>query len=189
MPPISACEDDDGTPNHQVTRFQAIAPTRPAKITVVVTTPASTMPFATVAATVIEMKAPAKFSIAAMPTATRGFSAPVAIVVAIAFAVSWKPLVKSKTSATDHHEHDDDVPRAHGAESIGPRGPSCGARSQLDHDLPARARFDFGTMGDNVIPETRERLEARLAELRPQVEEAAKIEAALAALKTARARR
>src|SRR4051812_34803087 len=54
-PPISACEDDDGIPNHHVVRFQAIAPTKPAKITVVVTTPESTMPFATVAATVIEM--------------------------------------------------------------------------------------------------------------------------------------
>ena len=38
-------------------------------------------------------------------------------------------------------------------------------------------------MADNVIPETQARLEARLAELRPAIEEAAKIEAALAALK------
>lgn len=38
-------------------------------------------------------------------------------------------------------------------------------------------------MGENVIDETRARLETRLAELRPQLEEAAKIEAALAALK------
>jgi hypothetical protein len=36
---------------------------------------------------------------------------------------------------------------------------------------------------ENVIDETRERLEARLAELRPAVEEAAKIQAALSALK------
>jgi hypothetical protein len=34
-----------------------------------------------------------------MGTAIFGFSAPVAIVVAIALAVSWKPLVKSKPSA------------------------------------------------------------------------------------------
>src|SRR3954464_11739054 len=88
IPPISACEDDDGTPNHQVTRFQTIAPTSPAKIIVVVTTSASTIPFATVAATVIEMKAPAKLSTAATVTATRGLKAPVAIVVAIALAVS-----------------------------------------------------------------------------------------------------
>src|SRR3954470_21250799 len=100
MPPISACDDDDGTPNHHVTRFQVIAPIRPAKIAVVVMTPASTMPLATVAATVIEMKAPAKLRIAATPTATFGFSAPVAMVVAIALAVSWKPFVKSNTSAT-----------------------------------------------------------------------------------------
>ena len=26
-PPISACEDDDGRPKYQVSRFQAIAPT------------------------------------------------------------------------------------------------------------------------------------------------------------------
>ena len=40
---------------------------------------------------------------------------------------------------------------------------------------------------DHVIDETRERLEKRLEELRPAVEEAAKIEAALKALKAARA--
>ena len=34
-----------------------------------------------------------------MVTAIFGLSAPVAIVVAIALAVSWKPLVKSKPSA------------------------------------------------------------------------------------------
>jgi hypothetical protein len=56
-------------------------------------------------------------------------------------------------------------------------------RSQLDHDWPARGRFHPENMGENVIDETRERLEARLQELRPQLEEAAKIEAALAALK------
>ena len=38
-------------------------------------------------------------------------------------------------------------------------------------------------MGENVIDDTRERLEARLEELRPHVEEAARIQAALAALK------
>src|SRR5690349_21078614 len=100
MPPISACDDEDGMPNHQVIRFHVMAPMRPAKIAVGVTTPASTIPLATVAATVIEMKAPTKLRIAATPTATFGFSAPVAMVVAIALAVSWKPFVKSNTSAT-----------------------------------------------------------------------------------------
>ena len=98
-PPISACDDDDGKPNHHVARFQQIAPTSPPNTTVAVIAPASTMPPATVAATLSEMNAPTKFRIAAMVTATFGLSAPVAIVVAIAFAVSWKPFVKSKLSA------------------------------------------------------------------------------------------
>jgi hypothetical protein len=38
-------------------------------------------------------------------------------------------------------------------------------------------------MGDDVIDETRSRLEARLEELRPALEEASRIQAALAALK------
>ena len=50
--------------------------------------PASTIPPATVAATLSEMNAPMKFRIAAIVTATLGLSAPVAIVVAIALAVS-----------------------------------------------------------------------------------------------------
>jgi hypothetical protein len=87
-PPMSACEDDDGRPNHHVPRFQQIAPTRPPKTTVGVMTSASTMPPATVAATSSEMNAPTKLRIAAMATATFGFSAPVAMVVAIALAVS-----------------------------------------------------------------------------------------------------
>ena len=39
------------------------------------------------------MNAPAKFRIDASATARRGLSARVAIVVAIALAVSWKPFV------------------------------------------------------------------------------------------------
>ena len=76
-----------------------MAPTRPPNTTVGVMTSALTMPLATVAATESEMNTPTKFRIAAMVTATLGGSAPVAIVVAIAFAVSWKPLVKSKPRA------------------------------------------------------------------------------------------
>src|SRR3954451_6311815 len=59
-PPISAWEELDGSPYHQVIRFHEIAPTRPPKTTVGVTAPASTMPLATVAATFSEMNAPAK---------------------------------------------------------------------------------------------------------------------------------
>ena len=63
-------------------------------------TSASTIPLATVAATSSETKAPTKLSTAAISTAARGDSARVETVVAIEFAVSWKPLVKSKKSAT-----------------------------------------------------------------------------------------
>ena len=82
------------------------------------------MPLATVAATVIEMKAPTKFRTAATPTATFGFSAPVAIVVAMAFAVSWNPLVKSKTSATATTSTTMMSPVLTRAESIGVRRPA-----------------------------------------------------------------
>ena len=98
-PPIRACEDDDGSPNHQVARFQAIAPIRPANTIAGVISSASTMPLATVAATSSEMNAPTKLSAAAMVTAVRGCIARVEIDVATALAVSWKPLVKSKASA------------------------------------------------------------------------------------------
>src|SRR3954464_15682544 len=98
-PPISACEDDDGSPNHHVARFHEMAPIRPPCTTVGVIAPAATIPPAIVAATFSEMNAPANFRIAAIVTATLGGSAAVAIVVAIAFAVSWNPLVKSKLSA------------------------------------------------------------------------------------------
>ena len=98
-PPISACEELEGSPNHQVTRFQAIAPISPAKTIVGVITAASTTSLATVAATEIEMKAPTKLSSEAIPIATCGRAAPVEIEVATTFAVSWKPLVKSKASA------------------------------------------------------------------------------------------
>src|SRR5690349_12945968 len=98
-PPIKACEELDGNPNHQVTRFQVIAPIKPAKTIVGVITSASTTSLATVAATEIEMKAPMKLSRAANPIATCGRAAPVEIEVATTLAVSWKPLVKSKASA------------------------------------------------------------------------------------------
>src|SRR4051812_42906744 len=75
MPPIRACEDEEGSPNHQVARFQTIAPTKPAKTVNSVIAAASTMPLAIVAATASDRKAPTKFSPAAMATAKRGDSA------------------------------------------------------------------------------------------------------------------
>ena len=82
-----------------MTRFHAIAPISPAKITVVVIAAGSTTSLATVAATSSEMNAPAKLRTAAKATASRGGIARVEIEVATTLAVSWKPLVKSNASA------------------------------------------------------------------------------------------
>src|SRR4051795_10962875 len=98
-PPISACEELDGSPKYQVARFQMIAPMRPAKTIVGVIASAFTMPFATVAATCSEMKAPTKLRIAAIVTAMRGGTARVEIALATTLAVSWKPFVKSNARA------------------------------------------------------------------------------------------
>src|SRR6478735_12769621 len=54
----------------------------------------------TVRATSTDRNAPTRFSTADRPTATFGRSAPVAMDVAIALPVSWKPFVKSNASAT-----------------------------------------------------------------------------------------
>ena len=99
MPPISACDELDGMPSSQVSRFQVMPPTRPANTSSRVTSPASTSPLAMVAATAVERKAPTRFSDALSATATFGLRAPLAIEVAIAFPVSWKPFVKSKARA------------------------------------------------------------------------------------------
>src|SRR5918997_4248115 len=98
-PPNSACEELEGSPRSQVTRFHTIAPTSPAKITTGSMSVSSTRPPEMVFATWAERKAPITFRHPASATAVRGRNAPVAIDVAIAFAVSWKPFVKSKTSA------------------------------------------------------------------------------------------
>jgi hypothetical protein len=75
-----------------VIRFHRIAPINAANTSTSPPPPASTarftIPFAIVAATLIEMNAPTKFSTADINTATRGFNAPVAIDVATALAVS-----------------------------------------------------------------------------------------------------
>ena len=58
-----------------------------------------TMPPEIVFATVVDRNAPTMLSTADTATATRGRSAPVAIDVAMALAVSWKPFVKSNANA------------------------------------------------------------------------------------------
>ena len=93
-PPISACEEDDGSPKYHVIRFQVIAPSSPA---ITITSPWLPVPglmtSLTVCATFWPRKAPTKFITAAIVSATRGVSARVETDVAIALAASWNPLV------------------------------------------------------------------------------------------------
>src|ERR1700753_228098 len=99
-PPIRAWEELEGIPKNHVSRFQMIPPHKPARTTVTVTLPVSTRPLAMVAATLSDRNAPTRLRTPDSATATRGPRAPVAIEVAIALPVSWKPFVKSKPSAT-----------------------------------------------------------------------------------------
>src|SRR4029079_5143280 len=94
-PPNSACEDEEGSPKYQVSRFQPIAPITPAKTTPRLARPGGrlTRPSPTVLATLAPKWAPTKLPSAAMSSATPGVSARVEIEVAIALAASWKPLV------------------------------------------------------------------------------------------------
>src|SRR5919202_1916687 len=99
-PPMRACEEELGKPRRHVIRFHAMAPTRAAPTRVSVTLSVCTMPLPTVAATFVVRNAPARLSTAESRTAVRGLSARVETEVAMALAVSWKPLVKSNVSAT-----------------------------------------------------------------------------------------
>ena len=97
-PPNSACEDEDGMPYSHVNRFHMMAPVSPANTTsssfsdsMVLdrSNPSNfTMPLATVFATATDRNAPIKLRAPASATAVFGLSAPVAMDVAIAFAVS-----------------------------------------------------------------------------------------------------
>src|SRR5437879_4651781 len=80
-------------------KFQTTAPTRAERTTSWETALGSTMPLPRVDATSVETSAPRTFATAAMPRATPGRRARVEIDVAMAFAESWKPLVKSKRRA------------------------------------------------------------------------------------------
>src|SRR5437588_9732465 len=87
-PPISACDELEGSPSHHVVRFHAIAPSSAANTTVVLVAEAETIPLAIVVATLSEMNAPTKLSTAEYPTAMRGGIARVEIEAATALAVS-----------------------------------------------------------------------------------------------------
>src|SRR5690242_283905 len=98
---MSACEELEGSPQYQVITFQTIAPTSAASTTLGVTTLVSIIPDPIVFATAVPtVKAAAKLKNAAQATAASGLSTRVPTTVAIEFAESWKPLLKSKTNAT-----------------------------------------------------------------------------------------
>ena len=82
-----------------MTRFHTIAPITAASTVFSVARLVSMIPCPTVFATAVVANAPARFASAAIATASRGDSARVETEVATAFAVSWKPFVKSNASA------------------------------------------------------------------------------------------
>jgi len=100
-PPISAWDELVGRPMYQVKRFQPMAPIRAAKMTGGLTTEMSINPAPTVSATrVWTIRKAAKLKKAAQMTAWRGVRTRVETTVAIEFAASCMPLVKSNASAT-----------------------------------------------------------------------------------------
>ena len=87
-------------PYHQVNRFQMIAPSRPAQMTHGSTKLCTTKPLLTAFATaVLPKNAAAKLKNAAQRTAATGLSTRVPTIVAMEFAESWNPLMKSKMNA------------------------------------------------------------------------------------------
>ena len=90
IPPNRACEEEDGSPKYQVTRFQMIAPTSAANRMPIPLLPSGVeiSPSLTVLATPLPRKAPARFMTAAIASAARGVSARVETEVAMAFAES-----------------------------------------------------------------------------------------------------
>ena len=113
-PPNRAWDELEGSPFIQVKMFHRMPPTSPASRIISSGVPPSLTnsgrgvpsgfwilmtALVTVNATLTDRKAPTRFSEAHSMTAARGRSAFVAILVAIAFAVSWKPLVKSNARA------------------------------------------------------------------------------------------
>lgn len=97
-PPTSVCEELEGNPHHHVSRFQVIAAMSAAAITDRLSTSGSTTPFPIVAATFRGKIVNAiKLKKAAMETAAKGERTLVDTTVAIEFAESWNPLIKSNT--------------------------------------------------------------------------------------------
>src|SRR5512146_1382972 len=99
-PPISACDELLGSPTYHVSRFHTMAASSAAITAIGVSADGSATSVPMVLATWVLMNAPRKLRIAAIIMATRGERTRVETLVAMAFAVSWKPFVKSKATAT-----------------------------------------------------------------------------------------
>src|SRR5699024_7762336 len=99
--PMMAWDELLGIPKYHVSKFQMIAANNAARMTVVPSsnTNGSAIPLVIVCATPVNVRAPMKFIVAASKMALLGVNAFVETDVAIAFAVSWNPLIKSNTSA------------------------------------------------------------------------------------------
>ena|SRR5437773_11560761 len=98
---MSACEEEEGIPKYHVRTFHTIAPRRPPRTTSELTTETSISPFPIVFATAVPKEnAATKLKKAAQKTAWNGERTRVDTTVAIEFAESCIPLMKSKTSAT-----------------------------------------------------------------------------------------
>src|SRR5437660_7603963 len=91
-PPISACDELDGIPKNQVSRFQTIAPIRPAATTVSVTSLVSTRPLAIVAATARDRNAPTRLSTPDRATAIRRRRGPGAVGVGHRVPLAGEPV-------------------------------------------------------------------------------------------------
>src|SRR5690349_18266053 len=108
MPPASAWDEEEGSPHHHVSRFHVMAPIRAEKMTInTAVEPWARsisklmMPLPMVLATFTPPpNAATKLKNAAQATARFGDSTRVDTTVAMELAASWKPLMKSKTSAT-----------------------------------------------------------------------------------------
>ena len=94
-PPMRAWLLELGMPNRHVMRFQVMAPTSAEAITIWPAWPSgtATIPEPIVAATAVPVSAPTKLALAERAIPRRGERARVETDVAIAFAVSWKPLM------------------------------------------------------------------------------------------------
>ena len=92
-PPTRAWLELEGMPKYQVIRFQRMAAKSAETTTAGTTYWESAMPLAMVMATAVPIRAPPKLRMPAIRMALRAESTPVETTVAMALAVSWKPLM------------------------------------------------------------------------------------------------